>query len=72
MTCLLSHNWGFPQAQGVRDRSQRFIRTGPDIQVCLECGSKKVSLLFYEGREPNAFGLARTDEPAVSVGGCGE
>ena len=47
MICLLAHRWSFPQAQGRRDRSGRFIRTGPDVQRCHDCTKERVSPIQF-------------------------
>lgn len=50
--CFLGiHDYGCPIAQGRRDRSGNFRRTGPDRQSCVTCGVERECALFAEPME---------------------
>lgn len=47
------HRWSFPIAEGHRING-KFIRTGPDVQNCLDCGARRESPIQFHGGESRA------------------
>jgi hypothetical protein len=47
MTCLFSHRWSRPWSEGRRDRTGRWISSGAQYQLCLDCGARRESPIQF-------------------------
>ncbi len=55
-----NHSWSWPQAQGYRAPSGKFVVTGPAEQVCPKCTARRV--WRENGRQDEGISMAQGQE----------